>query len=202
VFERFTDRARQGVMLAQAEARQLGHNYIGTEHLLLGVLDVAEGPAATVLADRGITDEWVRGEIVRIVGRGGETPPSGADAEALRRIGIDLEAIRASVEATFGPGALDVPVPPPRKRRRRLLRRAPRCTTPAVGRIPFTPRAKKVLELSLREAVALSHRHIDNGHVLLGLVREGRGLATEILRERTDLDDLRRKVLDQMGRAA
>ena len=201
MFERLTDRARQGVMLAQAEARQLGHNYIGTEHLLLGVLDVAEGPAATVLADRGITDAWVRGEIVRIVGRG-DTPPTRADAEALQRIGIDLEAIRASVEATFGPGALDVPVPPSRKRRRRLLRRARRCTTPAVGRIPFTPRAKKVLELSLREALALSHRHIDSGHVLLGLVREGKGLATEILRERTDLDDLRRKVLDQMGRAA
>jgi ATP-dependent Clp protease ATP-binding subunit ClpC len=124
MFERFTERARQVVVLAQDEARALGHNYIGTEHILLGLLREEEAIAARVLEARKVSVEEVRAQVGRIVGHG--------DA-------------RAS------------------------------------GQIPFTPRAKKVLELSLREALTLGHNHIGPEHILLGLAREGGGLAAQIL---------------------
>jgi hypothetical protein len=124
MFERFTDRARRVVVLAQEEAGRLDHNYIGTEHLLLGLIHEGEGIAARALEALGIRLEVVRAEVEEIIGRGSEPP---------------------------------------------------------AGRIPFTPRAKKVLELSLREALQLSHSYIGTEHILLGLIREGEGVAAQVL---------------------
>jgi hypothetical protein len=124
MFERFTDRARRVVVLAQEEAVGLNHNYIGTEHILLGLIREREGVAAT----------------------------------ALESLDISLEAVRAQVEEIIGQGQ----------------------TTPS-GHIPFTPRAKKVLELSLREALQLGHNYIGTEHILLGLIREGQGVAAQVL---------------------
>jgi ATP-dependent Clp protease ATP-binding subunit ClpA len=139
MFERFTDRARRVVVLAQEEARMLNHNYIGTEHLLLGLAHEGEGVAAKALA-------------------------------ALK---IDLAALRQQVEEVIGRGK-----------------------EPPSGHIPFTPRAKKVLELSLREALQLGHDYIGTEHVLLGLLREGEGVAAQVLvRLGTDLRRVRQQVL-------
>ena len=124
MFERFTDRARRVVVLAQEEARLLNHNYIGTEHILLGLIHESEGIAARALTALDISLEAVRGEVTEIVGRGAEQPS---------------------------------------------------------GHIPFTPRAKKVLELSLREALGLGHNYIGTEHILLGLIREGQGVAAQVL---------------------
>jgi ATP-dependent Clp protease ATP-binding subunit ClpA len=124
LFERFTERARQVVVLAQDEARALKHNYIGTEHILLGLLREEEGLAARVLESLDITVEEVRAQIARIVGQGDEV---------------------------------------------------------TTGQIPFTPRAKKVLELALREALSLGHNYIGAEHLLLALAREGDGVAARIL---------------------
>jgi ATP-dependent Clp protease ATP-binding subunit ClpA len=124
LFDRFTDRARRVVVLAQEEARLLNHNYVGTEHLLLGLIHEGEGVAA----------------------------------KALESLGISLEAVRAQVEEIIGQG-----------------QSAP------TGHIPFTPRAKKVLELSLREAKQLGHSYIGTEHILLGLIREGEGVAAQVL---------------------
>jgi ATP-dependent Clp protease ATP-binding subunit ClpA len=124
MFERFTDRARRVVVLAQEEARLLNHNYIGTEHLLLGLVRGAEGVAA----------------------------------EALHSLGISLEAVRRQVEEIIGRGQQE-----------------------PSGHIPFTPRAKKVLELSLSEAHRLGHNYIGTEHLLLGLVREGEGVGAQVL---------------------
>jgi ATP-dependent Clp protease ATP-binding subunit ClpC len=149
VFERFTGRARQVVVLAQDEARALKHNYIGTEHLLLGLLREEAGLAARVLDSLGITVEDVRAQVASIVGRGDEVTAS--------------------------------------------------------GQIPFTPRAKKVLELSLREAMALGHNHIGTEHILLGLVRENEGVATRILLDfDADAEKIRSKthrMLSSLGRS-
>ena len=124
MFERFTDGARQVVVFAQQEARELNHSYIGTEHLLLGLMRDAEGVAAQALRELEIRQDVVREQVTEIVGRG-ERPPS--------------------------------------------------------GHIPFTPRAKKVLELSLREALQFGHNYIGTEHILLGLVREGDGVAAHVL---------------------
>ena len=166
MFERFTEGARGAVVGAQRHARALHHGWIGTEHLLLGVLDDADGRAARLLRDRFAIDaEWVRGEVERIVGRG----EPDIDADALATLGIDLDAVRERVERTFGAGALSG--------RRRGCR-------PEGGRLPFTPRSKKALELSLREAVAMGDHFIGAEHLLLGLAREGDGVAARILRSR------------------
>jgi ATP-dependent Clp protease ATP-binding subunit ClpA len=195
VFERFTDRARRVVILAQEEARTLGHHYIGTEHLLLGLLCTGDGLAARVMTDAGLTAPDVRSEIARLVGPGRPL----ADADALRAIGIDIDAVREHVERTFGPGALDRPSP--RVRHRRRWRRS-RCPDDG-GHVPFSCRAKKVLELSLREALALRHNYIGTEHILLALLREGEGLAVQILVERgTRLDDLRTQILRAVGKVA
>jgi ATP-dependent Clp protease ATP-binding subunit ClpC len=148
MFERFTDRARRVVVLAQEEARTLNHNYIGTEHLLLGLIHEADGPAARALAACGITLAGAREQVEEIIGAGGQAPG---------------------------------------------------------GHIPFTPRAKKVLELSLREALQLGHNYIGTEHLLLGLLREGEGVAAQILvRLGTQPADVRREVLRLLaeGRAA
>ncbi len=126
MFERFTDRARRVVVLAQEEARLLNHNYIGTEHILLGLIHEGEGVAARGLESLGISLESVRSQVVEIIGQGAQTPS---------------------------------------------------------GHIPFTPRAKKVLELSLREALQLGHNYIGTEHILLGLIREGEGVAAQVLQK-------------------
>ena len=138
MFERFTDRARRVVVLAQEEARTLNHNYIGTEHVLLGLIHEGEGVAAKALAS----------------------------------LGISLEAVRQQVEAIIGQGP-----------------RAPS------GHIPFTPRAKKVLELALREALQLGHNYIGTEHILLGLISEGEGVAAQVLvKLGADLNRVRQQV--------
>jgi ATP-dependent Clp protease ATP-binding subunit ClpC len=143
VFERFTERARQAVVLAQDEARALKHNYIGTEHLLLGLLREQEGLAARVLASLGVTTEEVRAQVARIVGE-------GDDAES--------------------------------------------------GQIPFTPRGKKVLELSLREAISMGHEHIGTEHILLGLMRENEGVAARILLDLdADAEKIRTRVMEMLS---
>jgi ATP-dependent Clp protease ATP-binding subunit ClpA len=165
MFERFTDEARTVAVAAQSHAAALQHGWIGTEHLLLGLLDDPQSRAARVLGGRGVTREWVRAEVERIVGRG----EPDIDADALATLGIDLDAIRERVERTFGPGALSR-----RPCRRGGLLRGGEWR-------PFTPRAKKVLELSLREAIARGDDFIGAEHLLLGLVREGDGVAARIL---------------------
>ena len=184
MFERFTDRARKAVTDAQVVARRLGHGHIGTEHLLLGLLE-NDGIAAQVLSGAGVTRAAVEREILAEVGRG---PLGATDAEALGAIGIDLDEVRRRMEASFGPGALQWHPDP-----------GCRGARPRFGHIPFTPRAKKVLELSLREALALKHRHIGTEHLLLGLLREGEGLAMLVLtRLGAGPQLLRARVLDAL----
>src|ERR1700735_167938 len=143
MFERFTERARQVVVLAQEEARTLKHNYIGTEHILLGLLREEEGLAARVLESLEITVERVRAQVVRIVGSGEEVTS---------------------------------------------------------GQIPFTPRAKKVLELALREALSLGHNYIGTEHILLGLVRENEGVAARILLDfDADSEKIRNEVIRMLS---
>ena len=178
MFERFTDAARTAVVLAQDEARGLRHNYLGTEHLLLGLLREQTGAASRALAGVGISAEDVRSDVERIVGRGSPAALSEDDAAALRAIGIDLDEVRRRIEETFGPEALAPRAP----RRRRTTRRCqPVPFDFRVGRISLTPRAKKALALALREATALGHSSIGTEHVLLGIVREGEGEAAQIL---------------------
>jgi len=166
MFERFTDEARNAVVAAQREASALDHGWIGTEHLLLALLADADGRGGRVLRDFGVDVAWARSEVERIVGRG----EPDLDADALATLGIDLDAVRERVERTFGAGALS------RRRCRRGLMTG--------GALPFTARAKKALELSLREAIAMGDDHIGSEHVLLGLAREGDGVAGGILRSR------------------
>ncbi|HEU5003591.1 MAG TPA: ATP-dependent Clp protease ATP-binding subunit [Actinomycetota bacterium] len=143
MFERFTDRARRVVVLAQEEARLLNHNYIGTEHILLGLISEGEGVAA----------------------------------KALESLGISLEAVRQQVEEIIGTGS----------------------SSPQ-GHIPFTPRAKKVLELSLREALQLGHNYIGTEHILLGLIREGEGVAAQVLQKLgADLGRVRQQVIQLLS---
>ena len=151
MFERFTQRARNVVVHAQDEARDLRHDYIGTEHLLLGLLREPSGVAKQVLDRLGIGRDVVRSDVVRLVGEGPPISLGEQDAEALRSIGIDLDEVRRRLEEAFGTGALER-----RDRVRHGWRRRRRCE-PAAGHVPFTPRAKKVLELSLREARQLGH---------------------------------------------
>jgi ATP-dependent Clp protease ATP-binding subunit ClpA len=146
VFERFTERTRQAVVLAQDEARELKHNYIGTEHLLLGMLRVEESLAARILESLDITIEEVRAQVARIVGQGDELP---------------------------------------------------------TGQIPFTPRAKKVLELALREALAIGHDYIGTEHLLLGLMRENEGVAARILLDfGADSETIRNEVIRMLSGSA
>lgn len=191
MFERFTVSAREVVTRARDEARGLGHRRIGTEHLLLALLDESAGVAYRVLRDAGLGRERVRAEIERLVG-----PRSGIlseeDAAALKTIGIDVDAVLARVEATFGPDALR----PSPERPRGFLRHLQ-------GDGWFAPRAKKVIELSLREAVRLGHHYIGTEHILLGILREGDGLAARILTDAgLRVEGLRRQVLAALDKAA
>ena len=206
MFERFTDTARHVVVQAQDDARRLGHNYIGCEHLLLAAAAAAE-PASTVLRDQGVTPERIEAAILRTVGRGQAADPlGGIDRQALAFIGIDLDVVRARIEAAFGPDALTRPLPAAcrsrrpargkgplaeltrRRHRRRARRDAPLPAGPfrqhpasPSGHIPFTPRAKKSLELSLREAKALHDNYIGVQHLTLALLALNDGMVPVIL---------------------
>jgi len=145
MFERFTNKARHVVVLAQEEARKLSHSYIGTEHILLGLLGESDGYAFRVLEGFGMSLEGARDEVRAIVGTG-QVAPS--------------------------------------------------------GHIPFTPRAKKTLELALREALQLHHNYIGTEHILLGVIREGEGVGAQVLRQHADLEEIRMAVLDLLPAAA
>ena len=210
MFERFTDTARQVVVQAQEDARRLGHRYIGCEHLLLAAAAAGE-PAGAVLRDHGVTPERVEAEVLRTVGRGQAADPlGGLDRQALAFIGIDLDAVRARIEAAFGPDALTGALPAAsrsrrpawgkgplagltRRRRRRRARghaarfAGPRGNAPLLpgpaprGHIPFTPRAKKSLQLSLREAKMLQDNYIGVQHLTLALLALQDGMVPVIL---------------------
>lgn len=170
MLERFTGRSRQVVRTAQEEARRMHHPVIDTEHLLLGLLEDSQGPAARLLRDRGLDAAAVRRRIASA---------DGLDPEALATLGIDLEQVRQATEESFGPGALDPGAGGPVR----------------AGHLRVSRRAKKVLELSLREAVRLRHREIATGHILLGLLRERQGLAADIIAEAgIDVEWLRAEV--------
>ncbi|MFJ6196967.1 Clp protease N-terminal domain-containing protein [Micromonospora sp. NPDC092111] len=190
MFERFTDRARTVVRRAVEEARSEGQRPVGTEHLLLAVLADGDALATRVLVEAGVSADDLRARVRRHAGGVGL---GEADAAALREIGIDLAAIVARIEDSFGPDAFREAAPAPR--RRWGLRRT-------VGG-PFSPRSRKVLELALREALRLRHHHIGTEHILLGLLREGGGLGALVLTEAgVDLADLRRRVETALRTAA
>jgi ATP-dependent Clp protease ATP-binding subunit ClpA len=195
MFERFTPDARATVMGAQRHARRLGHRPIGTEHVLRSIVD-GHGPAAATLAAHGVTADTVEYDLT--IRRG---PGRDADRHALASIGIDLDAVLAAVGADFPDRALRGT-----HRRRWLPRRRHRsCHAPSRDRthIPFSPRAKKALELALREAVRLGDREITGEHLLLGILREGQGLACRMLTDRgTSVVDLRHELERSLRRTA
>ena len=211
MFERFSAPAREAVVHAQLEARSLHHNYIGTEHLLLGLFAEEGATGARALRGFGVTPEKIREGVVEIIGRG---PVGEPDAAALDSIGVDLDAVRERIEEEFGPGALERT----RAARERRLRTRSRgrwwgrrsCEAGYVplgpspsGHIPLTPRAKKVLELSLREAVRMKHGYIGTEHVLLGLLREGEGIAALLLtRQGVTYEAAERRVLEDLDGGA
>ncbi len=155
MFERFTDRARRTLVLAQEASESLGHNFIGTEHLLLGLALEGEGVAAVSLSALAVDARAVRDEVQARVPSEWSRP---GVADALATVGIDLEAVRREVENTFGVGALRLD-----------------------NRPPFTPKAMGVLEASLSEAIALGHNFIGTEHLLLGVTSLADGLAIDIL---------------------
>jgi hypothetical protein len=197
MFERFTDPARAAVVGAQSEARALGHHWIGTEHLLLAVLARADSPVAQALGDLGVTEGAVRARVLAEVGAG---PVD--DTAALADLGIDLEAVRRRAEERFGPGALDPPGTTGRRRRARWLGRRRACPqgSPS-GHIPFSARAKKSLELALRESLSAGCREIREQHLVLGVLRADGLAATAVRGLGVPVDRVREVLLDP-GRAA
>ncbi|MGV9675408.1 Clp protease N-terminal domain-containing protein [Nocardia sp. NPDC003482] len=164
MFERFSKAARYAVVIAQEEARQLRSERIDVEHLLLGVAVSPDKALRKTLADNGVTGERIRAALsARRIGE----PLGEEDAAALRSIGIDLDRVRESLEATFGEDALERAVPGEESRWGRLSLRGGR----NFGHIPFTRDAKKALELSLRETLARGDDRIEAAHVLLGILR-------------------------------
>ena len=161
MFERFCKDARRAVVRAHEEAAAAGQGEIGCEHLLLGLL-AEPGPAAAAMTGEGLELTALRSRLPQA----GRTEPDALDAEALASVGIDLDQVRRAAEATFGPGALD--------RAKHTRARRP-------GRMRFTAEAKKALELALRAAVALRHRELTGGHLLIGIIDQGRNGALDLL---------------------
>ncbi|MBH0778362.1 Clp protease N-terminal domain-containing protein [Nocardia bovistercoris] len=196
MFERFSKSARIAVVAAQEGAREVGSSDIDVEHVLLGLLENAEPEVKALLAEVGLTYDGVlrtlteQGEVTP--GTTGE-PLGAEDAEALRSIGIDLDAVRRSLEATFGEDALDRPVPESRGFLGRWLHG---------GHIPFTRDAKKILELALREAIARKDRSIESGHVLLAILRAPNRTTSALFGGQDAITALRPKVQALLDRAA
>lgn len=177
MFERFTPAAREVVVRAQREARAFAHPWIGTEHLLLGLLAASDSPAVDVLVDHGVNLDPTRSALDQLVGRGGFRTD---DAAALRTVGIDLDQVRQAAEATFGPGALDRP-PVWRCRRRSGLRRRRQRVHAESGELPFMPRAKRALERARLEAERGRRGLLDVEHLLLGLLDPKGNMAVELI---------------------
>ena len=226
MFERFTDNAREIVVQAQANARRLGHSWIGCEHLLMASA-MADDPVGAVLRDHGVTRERIEATILSTIG-----PLRGLDKEALASIGIDLDAVRAKIEAEFGPDALTRALPTASHnrrpawgkgplaeltRRRRRRHGSPNAPQPAGpvgnaqplpgpaprGHIPFTPRAKKSMELSLREADALHDSSIGTQHITLALLIAQEGTVPRILEALgVQPASLRAAILDRYRKAS
>lgn len=188
MFERFSRNARVAVVLAQEEARELNSDEIRPEHLLVGVLQSAGRDLSRVLGAYGLTADVVRERLV--AAKNGPDESFDDDAEALQSIGIDLRAVRDNVDRTFGEGTFDNAL---RKSGRRRRRR---------GHIPFTRSAKKVLELSLREALAHNDSGIGCEHVMLGLLRGGDKFALGLITEHVYASQLRGAIIDLLDRAA
>lgn len=186
MFERFTDSARAVVVAAQTEARRVHASDIDAAHVLIGVLVVAEEPLRILLADAGLTVDGIRSELAARTQ--GERFGSD-DAAALEAIGINLGEVRSRLEETFGEGVLDRPAP---KGRRGIFG----------DHIPFTREAKKVLELSLREALARHERTIRTEHILLGLLRGDEPLSTALIEAHVARDELRRLLFTHLDAAA
>ena len=185
MFERFTREARETVRVAEREARALGHSWLGTEHLLLALVQ-GEGVAARVLARARVTREGLVAEYRGMI-------DAAPDPAALSSLGIDLEEVRRIIEDAFGPGALEETA---------AWRRATRCS-PGARTPRFTPRATRALELTLREAMDLGDRQLGTEHLLLALAREGEGLAARLLARRgLDHAVLRSVVADELRRSA
>lgn len=179
MFARFSTGTQKVVVRAQAEARELRHNWIGTEHLLLGLLNQEETRLAQLMTSYRITPEKIRTSVIEILGPG---VPDKPDAEALGTIGIDLEAVRRQIEASFGKGALERTATRRTGNRKGLasasfLRRP--CTYADQPRL--TPRAKKALHRAFREAGGVRGRTVEPEHVLLGILSETQGLAARLL---------------------
>ncbi|MEY9842452.1 Clp protease N-terminal domain-containing protein [Streptacidiphilus sp. EB103A] len=189
MLERFTEPARRVVNESQLEMRALHHGYVGTEHLLLALLRQPAEPAAALLVRHGLDLGTARAAVQRLLGESGAT----IDGAALEAIGIDLDAVTARVEAAFGAGALSGAGPGGASA-------AGRGRTRTLGRGVFTDRARKVLELAVRAAQGRGDRSIGTGHLLLGLVRQGGGLAVRVLRDHgLDLAEVERETERTLG---
>lgn len=193
MLERFTEPARRVVNESQLEMRALHHGYVGTEHLLLALLRQPAEPAAALLVRQGLDLGTARAAVQRLLGESGAT----IDGAALEAIGIDLDAVTARVEAAFGAGALSgagAGAGPG------TASAAGRGRTRTLGRGVFTDRARKVLELAVRAAQGRGDRSIGSAHLLLGLVREGGGLAVRVLRDHgLDLAEVERETERTLG---
>lgn len=194
MFERFTTGARELVVGAQAEARALGHSWIGTEHLLLSAVSDPDSPLTRTLAGIGLRHDAVRAQVIS------EVDGHGDDEAALRDLGIDLDEVRRRVEERFGPAALDRAAGQVGGGSWWQRRKAARLA--AGGHIRFTRAAKQALELSLREAKAIGSREIRAEHVVLATMRADAMAAQVAGRLGAPPEDVRRAVLDQLGRAA
>ncbi|MEV0249175.1 Clp protease N-terminal domain-containing protein [Nocardia sp. NPDC050712] len=200
MFERFSKYARKAVVVAQEDARELRSDNIEVEHVLLGVLSEGEPALKALLAEAGLTHEGVLGRLgLGAPAAADQGEPLGAeDAEALRSIGIDLDAVRESLEATFGADALERAVPPEGEKRGRFGFGGPKM----FGHIPFTRDAKKILELSLREALARKDDSIQSGHILLAILRAPNPVTARILGGPNTIEGLRPKVHTLLDHAA
>ncbi|WP_378734276.1 Clp protease N-terminal domain-containing protein [Nocardia brasiliensis] len=193
MFERFTRSAKTAVVTAQEDARALRSPSIEVEHVLLGLLSQSEPELQALLADAGLTHDGV---MSALAARGKFEPLGEEDAAALRSIGIDLDAVRESLEANFGADALDRAVPPEPRGLFGWGRGG------NLGHIPFTKDAKKVLELSLREALVRKDKTIESAHVLLGILRAPNQTTERLLGGSDSIQDIRSKVLALLDRAA
>lgn len=194
MFERFTQQARSSVVAAREEARGLQTSEILPAHVLLGAVASAEAtgsPLAGILAEAGITSTTLRSELQAL---GSATALGEQDAEALRSIGIDLQAVRRAVEEQFGPGALDADTPASERRSRFGRRKG--------GTIRFSRGAKSVLENSLREASAHRDGFIGTEHIVLEVIRTADPAATALISGHTDPAELATRIRDTLNRAA